>query len=159
MTTNTHRHVKSGKLISVLGRGHLEEDITPVVCYVDEADKRLWVRRAEIFDDGRFVPLTTFAWLIEHSGSKTTVPLYMCGIDAIGRFKWTYENDVAVRFNRQQDAEKVARGDNFAENHRVIEHDWSDSGRAAIGEGGGVGVSGAVDGGSPAAESDAKPTG
>jgi hypothetical protein len=129
--TVTHKHLKSGNLITVIGRGRLEEDLTPVVCYVEEPEGELWVRRSEIFDDGRFAPVTIFAWLIEHGGSRSDKPLYMCGVDTFGRFKWTYEHETAVRFSRQQDAHKVASGDHLAENHRVVEHGWDEASGAA----------------------------
>lgn len=80
--------------------------------------------------------MTEFAWLIECGGSKSDKPLYLCGIDSFGRFKWSYDHNLAVRFSRKQDGEKVARGDHLATDHRVCEHGWDDADEvAAIGAG------------------------
>lgn len=122
----THRHVKSGKLVTVIGRGLDEATLEPTVGYVDLDNGSVWFRKATVFDDGRFetVDMTDFAWLIEAASSKISDPLYFSGMDTLGRFKWTRDHSLAVRFTREQDAQKVAGGDTFGTNHRVCEHGW-----------------------------------
>lgn len=67
---------------------------------------------------------TNFAWLIECGGSKADRPLYFSGMDTFGRFKWSFDHELAVRFSRRQDAAAVAGGDTLGTNHRVCEHGW-----------------------------------
>lgn len=122
----THRHVKSGKLIAMVARGRHEADLEPVVGYIEIDTGDFWTRRASVFDDGRFerLPPMDYAWLIEMGASKVSDPLYFSGMDSLGRFNWTRDNMLAVRFVREQDAVKVAGGDTFGTKHRICEHGW-----------------------------------
>lgn len=122
----THRHVKSGKLVRVVGRGRDEPTLEPTVGYFEIDTGEFWTRKAVVFDDGRFeaLDMTVFAWLIEAGSSKVSDPLYFAGMDTLGRFKWTRDHMLAVRFVREQDAQKVAGGDTFGTNHRICEHGW-----------------------------------
>ena len=64
LTVETHieegtrwRHVKSGRLYTVIGVGRIEKDLTPVVIYQADAPHApvMWVRPHDEFADGRFV--------------------------------------------------------------------------------------------------------
>lgn len=48
------QHVESGGLYCIVGKGLLEADLTPVICYRSLWDGAVWIRPEEEFFDGRF---------------------------------------------------------------------------------------------------------
>ncbi|AHD09982.1 hypothetical protein [Phaeobacter gallaeciensis] len=48
------QHVKSGGLYTVIGRGMIEADLTPVTIYRSLWDGAVWVSPTAEFEDGRF---------------------------------------------------------------------------------------------------------
>ena len=53
---------------------------------------------------------TVFGWLIEAAESEVSKPLYWAGSFGDERDRWTYDHEVAVRFARKVDAQRVAAG-------------------------------------------------
>jgi len=141
----THLHVRSGKLYQFAAYGRAEADLMPMAAYFDDAGE-WWFRARKLFDQPeRFAPVATcetpagmiHAWVIECGGSKPDRPLYMSGVDGLGRFKWAYDAADAVRFSRRVDAEAVAAGDTLTTKHRICEHGWIEASPAPAGAGAG----------------------
>lgn len=62
-------HVKSGTYYEVLHHAVRESDLTPMVVYRKaDATGPIWIRTADEFYDGRFVPNRTY---LEYSGQTT----------------------------------------------------------------------------------------
>lgn len=63
-----------------------------------------------------------YAWVIEHGDSEPCAPRYFTG-ESARHGRWHLCNDVAVRFARKQDADRIALALGL-ENVRIAEHGW-----------------------------------
>lgn len=70
-------------------------------------------------------PQDTFAWLIEAAESDASHPLYWAGSFGDERNLWTDDHMKAVRLQRREDAEAIARGVLSGYAIRIAEHGWS----------------------------------
>ena len=65
---------------------------------------------------------TETGWLIELKPSVVTRPTYW-GAYIDGDLEWSMDHNLAIRFTRQKDAEKVIQYYGWTEAH-AIEHQW-----------------------------------